>query len=59
MPEVSDNVSVRGLGSTRVDVDISAESPDGEEALEWIEDIRDAVKTTTKAKKEDDNAESH
>jgi len=53
MPEVEEHVSVRGLGSLRVDVEIRAESPDGEEALAWVEDLKRTVKETTREKKED------
>lgn len=53
MTEVSEHIGVRGLGSTTVDVDITADSPDGEEALEWVEDLRAAVKTTVQKKKEE------
>jgi hypothetical protein len=56
MPKVEEHVGIRGLGSLSVDIDIIAESPDGDEALEWVEDIRDAVKETTREKRRTTNS---
>jgi hypothetical protein len=58
MPKVEEHVGILGLDSLTVDIDITAESPDGEEALEWVEDIRDAVKETTREKKEREDENS-
>jgi len=49
--KVSEGVSVRGLGATRVDIEIEAESPDTDEAVEWVEDIYAAVRDTVEEKK--------
>jgi DNA-binding protein YbaB len=43
MPRVSDTVTDRSHGATRVDVDIEAESPDGEDALALTAAITEAV----------------
>jgi hypothetical protein len=52
MPKIEEHVGVRSLGSTRIDVDITVDSPDGEEALEWVEDLQQAVKATVDEKTE-------
>ncbi|MFT4949917.1 MAG: hypothetical protein ACI9CA_002059 [Natronomonas sp.] len=43
MTRVSDTVTDRSHGATRVDVEIEAESPSGEEALELTAAITEAV----------------
>ncbi|WP_157972448.1 hypothetical protein [Saliphagus sp. LR7] len=43
MTTVKDRVAPRHLGSTQIDVEIEVEAADGEEALEWVEVIKEGA----------------
>lgn len=55
MVKVEQHIGVRDLGSLRVDVEIVVEGHDGEEALEWTDDLENAIKEAVDGKKEGDD----